>query len=227
MACEKYSESITALAAGDSNPRRERELLLHVGECHVCREAYQHAKGVFAALDHSVESLVTGKPSAHLTARLRARIADERVFSSTRWNSRALFATGALAAIVLVFILASRLSVPTNSNPSGAMNAPAPALEPERNVTSQTLSRRPGNPRPGRASRAADTERLSQDVLVPGGQLAAALQLGDAVNGGGMDGEQLVVAQNELAKQLEVEPLEIAPLESPNADPAGNGSTRF
>jgi hypothetical protein len=227
MACEKYSESMTDLAAGGLSPGRERELLQHSGECDVCREAYQHAKEVFAALDRSVEVLVAGKPSRYFAARLRARIADEHVSASTRWNSWALVATGAMAAIVLVFILASRLSLRTNPNPSVAMNAPAPALEPERNVTSQTLPPRPQNPRTGRAFRAADTERLSQEVLVPGGQLAAALQLGDAVNGGGMDGEQLVAAQNELAKQLEVKPLEIAPLESTDADPAGDGSTRF
>jgi len=218
---------MTDLAAGGLSPRREGELLQHAGECDVCREAYPHAREVMATVDRSVEMLVAGEPSPHFSSRLRARIAKERVFASTRWNSWALFATGALAAVVLVLILVSRLSLRTNPNPSVATNAPARAPDLEPNMTPQNLPQRPQNPRPGRASRAADTERLSQDVLVPGGQLAAALQLGDAVNGGGMDGEQLVAAQNELAKQLEVEPLEIAPLESPNADPAGNGSTRF
>lgn len=226
MVCEKHSESMTDLAAGGLSPRRERELLLHAGECDVCREAYQHAKEVFAALDHTVETLVAGKPSPYFAARLRVRIAKEHDFASTTWNSWALVATGALAAIVLVSILASRLSVPTSSNPSVVTNPPAPARELERNMTAQNPPRRPQNPR-RRAFRAADIERLSQEVLVPGGQLAAALQLGDAVNGGGIDGEQLVAAQNELAEQLEVKPLEIAPLESIDADPVGNGCTRF
>jgi hypothetical protein len=226
MACGKYSDSITDLAAGGVNPRRERELLLHAGECDACREAYRHAKEVFSVLDRSVETLVEGQPSPYFSARLRARIADRRDFS-TRRNSWVLAATGALAAIFLGFILVSRLSLPTNSNPFVATNTPAPALKSETNVTSQNLLRTPRNPRPGRASRATETERLSQEVLVPRGQLAAALQLGDAVNGGGMDGEQLVASQNELGKQLEVKPLEIAPLESSDDDLAGNGSTRF
>jgi hypothetical protein len=229
MACEKHSESMTDLAAGDVNPRRERELLLHAGECDVCREAYQHAKEVFATLDRSVETLVAGEPSPYFAARLRARIADERVFASAKWNSWpwAVVATGALAAIVLVLILVSRWSLPANSNPSVATHTSATALKPETNVTAQNGPRTPQYPKPGRVSRDADTERLSLEVLVPRGQLAAALQLGDAVNGGGMDGEQLLASQIELGKQLEVKPLEITPLESSSVDLAGTGSTRF
>jgi hypothetical protein len=226
MACEEYSDSITDLAAGGVNPRRERELLLHAGECDACPEAYRHAKEVFFVLDRSVETLVAGEPSPYFSARLRARIADRRVFS-TRRNSWVLLATGALAVIFLVLILMSRLPLRTSSNPSVATNTPAPALKPETNVTSQNVLRTRRNPRSGRASRAAETERLSQEVLVPRGQLAAALQLGDAVNGGGLDGELLLASQNELGKQLEVKPLEITPLESSSADLAGNGSTRF
>src|SRR5271156_2596907 len=116
MACGKYSDSITDLAAGGVNPRRERELLLHAGECDACREAYRHAKEVFSVLDRSVETLVEGQPSPYFSAPLRARIADRRDFS-TRRNSWVLAATGALAAIFLGFILVSRLSLPTNSNP--------------------------------------------------------------------------------------------------------------
>ena len=226
MACEKYSDSITELAAGGVNPRRERELLLHAGECEICYEAYQHAREVFSVLDRGVETLVAGEPSPYFSARLRARIADRRAFS-TRRNSWVLVGTGALAAIFLVFILVSRLPLRTSSNPSVATNTPVPALKPEINVTPQNLLRTPRNPQLGRASYAAETERLSQEVLVPRGQLAAALQLGDAVNGGGMDGEQLLASQHELGKQLEVKPLEIAPLESSGNDLAGDGSTRF
>jgi hypothetical protein len=226
MACERYSKSITDLAAGDINPRLERELLLHAGECGACREAYRQAKEVFSVLDRGVETLVAGEPSPYFSARLRARIADGRGFS-TRRNSWVLVATGALAAILLVLTLVSRLPLRTSSNPSVATSAPAPALKSETNATAQNLPRAPRNSRTGCAFRAAETERLSEEVLVPRGQLAAALQLGDAVNGGGVDGNQLLAGQNELAKQLEVKPLEIAPLESPNPDAAGDGSTRF
>lgn len=226
MACEKYFDSITDLAAGGINPQRERELLLHAGECEICYEAYQHAKEVFSVLDRSVETLVAGEPSPYFSARLRVRIADGRGFS-TRRNSWVLVATGALVVIFLVFILVSRLPLRRSSNPSVATNTPASALKPETNVTARTLPRTTRNPRPGRASRGAEAGGFSQEVLVPRGQLAAALQLGDAVNGGRTDGEQLLASQNELGKQLEVEPLEIAPLESPNPDAPGNGSTRF
>jgi hypothetical protein len=219
---------MTDLAAmGAIHPEREREFQEHADDCDVCREAFLHAKEIFAALDRSVETLVAGEPSPYFVARLRARIADERVSPSTRWHSWAQVATGALAALVFVLILVNRSPRHIDSSSSVATSTPAPAPEAERNVTAQNLPQTPQNPRLSRASRAARTQPLSQEVMVPPGQLAAALQLGDAVNGGGVDGEQLVAAQNELAKQLEVKPLEITPLEPSDADSAGSGSTRF
>jgi hypothetical protein len=68
---------------------------------------------------------------------------------------------------------------------------------------------------------------MSQEVLVPRGQLAAALLLSDSVSGGRVDGEQLVAIQNEIATRIEVKPLEIAPLESSHTDTAGGDPTRF
>ena len=216
---------MTDLATGTLHPKRELELLAHAGECDVCREAYRHAKEVFAVLDRGVEALVAGEPSPHFAARLRARIADERVSVSTRWNSCAMVASGALAALVLVLILATRFPHHTHSNRSVATNSPAPAPGGSGSMPAPSLQQTPHDLRLSRASGAVHTQLLSQEVLVPGGQLAAALQLSDAVNGGGVAGEQLVAAQNELAKQLEVRPLEIAPLESSDADSTGKGPT--
>jgi hypothetical protein len=225
MACEKYSDSMIDVAAGNINPRRERELLLHAGECEACREAYQHAREVTAALDRSVETLVAGEPSAYFATRLRARIAKERVCRSTSWNDRALAATGALVALILVLILVSHLPLHTDSVPPVATNLPTPARKGSDQVPSLIPLEAVSNPQLRPVSHR--TEPLSAEVLVPRGQLIAALQLGDAVNIGTVNGEQLVAAQSEITEQIEVKPLEIVPLESWDANPAGDGPTHF
>jgi len=227
MACEKYSDSMIDVAAGNIHPRRERELLLHAGQCEACREAYQHAREVTAALDRSVEALVAGEPSAYFAARLRARIAKERVGRSTSWKDLALAATGALLALILVLILVSHLPFHTDSVPPVATNLPTAARKGSDEVPSLIPPEAVSNPQLRPASRRARTEPLSREVLVPGGQLIAALQLGDAVNIGTVNGEQLAAAQSEITEQIEVQPLEIVPLESLDANPAGEGPTHF
>jgi hypothetical protein len=215
------------LATGALDPKRERELLAHAGECDVCREAYRHAKEVFAALDRSVEALVAGEPSPHFAARLRARIADDRVTISKTWSHRAFVVAGALASIVLGFILVSHSPLHTDSNPSVATSTPVPVAEGSRSAPAPSPPQTPQYPLPNRASRAARTRPLFPEVLVPGGQLAAALQLSDAVNDGSVDSEQLLARQIEITKPIDVSPIEIAPLESSDADPTGDGSTLF
>jgi anti-sigma factor RsiW len=227
MACEKYSDSMIDVAAGNIHPRRERELLLHVGECEACREAYQHAREVTATLDRSVEALVAGEPSAYFAARLRRRIAKERVCRSTSWNDLALTAMGALVALILVLILMSHLAFHTDSVAPVATNLPTPARKGSDEVPSLIPLEAVSNPQLRPVSHPSRTEPLSAEVLVPRGQLIAALQLGDAVNIGTVNGEQLVAAQSEITEQIEVKPLEIVPLESLDANPAGDGPTHF
>jgi hypothetical protein len=57
------------------------------------------------------------------------------------------------------------------------------------------------------------------EVLVPPGQLAAALMLSDVVSDGRTDAARLSALTNEAPQPLEVKAIEIAPLEVPIADP--------
>ena len=58
------------------------------------------------------------------------------------------------------------------------------------------------------------------EIIVPKGQLAAAAQLSAAIVHGRVDGNQLLAAQREYDKPLEVKPIEIAPMEIPALDDA-------
>jgi hypothetical protein len=52
------------------------------------------------------------------------------------------------------------------------------------------------------------------EIIVPKGQLAAALQLSAAISSGQVDGYQLLAAQQDSEKRLQVKLVEIAPLDS-------------
>lgn len=154
---KQYEQWIADAALGALDPRRERELLSHVGECDVCREAYQRARELAALVDRGIESLVAGEPSPHFAARLRARIAEEqpaRRFAWLTWRPIAAYlGTAAVLAALLIFLLLPKHrhfgsdAVRTNpSTPSAAqIQAPIAANHP---TTNQVQVRRRYPPAP-------------------------------------------------------------------------------
>jgi len=56
------------------------------------------------------------------------------------------------------------------------------------------------------------------EILVLPGQLGAILQFASAVRSGKIDGQQLLAAQEESEKPLEIVPIEIAPLSPQHPD---------
>ena len=225
MACEKYSGSLTNLALGELHPQRERELLAHAGECGACREAFNHAKAVAAAVDRSVESLVAGQPSPQFAARLRARLTEERVPAPARWVAWAPAAAGALALVGLLVILMVRSPQRDGRGPaaleSRANHFPSPLAQvPPKSLPSVS---RPQNAsqsspywtHPPRAVAVKIPQPEIPEILVPQGELAMALRFSEALVSGRVNGEQLLASQDEITKPLEVKPLEISPLETP------------
>jgi len=234
MICEKYSGRMadwtTDAALGRLRPAQEAELLAHVGECDACREAYRHAREVAAAVDRGVVALVSGELSPYFATRLRARVTAERVTPRLNWMVWAPVAGGVLAAGALLLIVMIRS--PQQQTPSAALVA-APTIPsnplgvtetlcapvPTRDFPQGTVLATPHHAKGSRA--------FNSEILVPPGQLAAAMQLRDAVYRGHVDGEQLAAAETQIANPLEVQPIEIAPLESSDADSTGNEPTRF
>lgn len=63
------------------------------------------------------------------------------------------------------------------------------------------------------------------EVIVPPGQLEAVMQLAAAIRSGQIDGKQLLAAQKDVDKPIQIPPLEIAPIEIPPQPPVpANGS---
>jgi hypothetical protein len=218
MSCEKYSGWMMDAVLGELCSEREPELLAHAMECDACREALRHARTLHEFVDRGVEWLVAGEPSPQFATHLRRRIAQESEQLRSPWTAWAPIIAGALALAVILAIVVARRPFHNGSNPNLAsavnpLSAPPEAVpasaESQRNVKRMEGKR-------GGHTRAATT--TFEEIIVPKGQLSAAAQLSAAINSGQVDGNQLLAAQQEYEKRLEVKPIEIAPLEIPALD---------
>lgn len=238
--CEKYADWLADAAADGLAPSRERELLEHAAECDACRMASQHAREIVAIVDDVVESLVTGEPSPHFATRLRARIEQEGI--PTR-SPRLGWKTITAGAVVVVFLGVLIISYGTRQHNSEAtaLDLRADANSTETSAAalphgtqrqtqvrnrdqSPTVHQREMTPFISRRNHPMrESGAVSQpDVLVPPGQLDAILQFARAVRSGQIDGKQLLAAQQETEKPLEITPIEIAPLSPPQPEVASN-----
>ena len=219
MSCEKYSGWLTDAALGELRAEREPELLAHAMECEACREALGHARAVREFVDRAVESLVAGEPSPQFATNLRRRVAQESQPLQSPWAAWAPVIAGALALVAVLAIMATRVPHHGGADPTVASN-PKSIPAPLEAVTATAAN-------PQRAERAVgrlDSERRVRpraataalpQVIVPKGQLVAAMQLSSAINSGQVDGNQLLAAQQEYENPLAVNPIDIAPLEIP------------
>jgi hypothetical protein len=219
VSCEKYSGWVSDAALGELRAERERELLAHAMECEACREALGHARAVRELVDRGVESLVAGEPSPQFATNLRRRIAQGSQPLRSPWMAWAPVIAGALALAVLFAIMVTRKSLHDRSNPNiaSAVNpvpAPSGALA-AAPVIPQNVKRSESKRESAHGMRARAAATVLPEIIVPQGQLAAAMQLSAAVNSGRVDGNQLLAANQEYEKPLEVRPIEIAPLEIP------------
>jgi len=217
MTCGEHSGGIsdwaTDAALGQLHPAQEAKLLAHAGECDACREAYRHAREVAAAVDRGVESLVAGEPSPYFATRLRSRIAAEPVPLRNYGLAWTPVVAGvlALAALVALLLRTPQRTVPRQTTSAGASPARLAGA-----TVSPMMRHSETQPRE-RHSRvlAAAIQSQEPEVLVPRGQLAAALRWHDAIASGGIDGSRLATSQRAIAGLLEVRDIDAAPLEKP------------
>jgi len=236
MRCETYSRWMTAAALGELPAAQQSELCAHASRCASCSVHLAAARDLVDGMERGVAAMVCGEPSPAFTARLRARIAAEP--APWRWPVAPglAFAGAALVAaalFALLFVPGTRQETARPANIAGARQptAPAPDVVPKPGPA-------PRSPHAQTRSVAAHGPRKLRDalpgfeVLVPRGQLAAALELNDAVNAGWVDGEQLAALAERAAMPLEWKLMEIAPLEESRPERAGqaaspDGSLRF
>ena len=205
-------------ALGAFPPRRERELLAHLGQCGSCREAYHHARALNSQLDRGLASLTSGQPSPQFAARLRARMAAERPAPRFRWLAwKPALAGAAVAAVFAVLVVSwprkrvspepqlnqsrSRLASTSPARPQPVEKVPLTGLSGSlRTAARHTSARRANSP-------------SQPEVIVPPGQVQALMQLAAAIRSGRIDGKQLIAAQKQMDKPIEIAPIEFRPID--------------
>lgn len=234
MACEKYTGWMTDASLGELRPEREGELLAHAVGCAACREALDYTRAAYDFVDGRVAALVAGEPSPEFATRVRRRIAQESEPRRLPWPAWTTVVAGALALAVVLAIMVAHLRVHSEINPSVASAVtpvPAPSEAAMASPASpQHAQRTQGKLGPERTRRARPFTTALPEIIVPQGQFAAVVQLSAAIRSGRVDGYQLVAAQREFEKPLDVKPIEIAPLEIPALDTATEkpaNSTQF
>jgi hypothetical protein len=221
MACEEYSGWMSVAALGALPAGREGELRAHVGRCEACRSKWEAASALVAAIDGAVTTLVAGEPSPQFASRLRARIADEPTPAAWLLPARPRLAAALVAAVALFAVLLLR-SPERASRGMPATNT-ASAVAPSRAASAGPATQRVDAPSPQAPRHAASDRRgrarfVEPEVLVPRGQLSAALLLANAVSNGRIDGTQISVSAAAAGNPIEVKPIEIAPLALPALD---------
>lgn len=220
--CEKYGDWMRDAALGALAPRRERRLLEHVRECDACRKAYQHTRELAGMVDRGVESLVAGEPSPHFAARLRARIAEEPSPARLAWLTwKPLAASLAVAALIAAVVLFRGLQR-ANPRPTAGLVRPEANSNASRPASDLRPRSQGSNEHPRLAVRGPSHRQLvarhtpsrrEPEVIVQPGQLEAVMQFAAEIRSGHIDGKQVIAANLELDKPLEIKSIEIAPLE--------------
>ena len=222
MVCEYSTEQLMDAALGALDGSREAELRAHVAGCERCRAEWDRACALALAVDRGVESLVVAEPSPQFAARLRVRLAeapDPVAWPLLLWPR---FASAALvgAAVLIIALVIRAPHRPATEAQSAANTQPRAEQQPavtERAVPEQAIAVPHAAANRGHAGTRARHGDLPFEVLVPKGQLSAALMLSEGVNEGAIDGAQLVELAARSAQPLEVKELAIAPLSPPAA----------
>ncbi len=225
MSCERYRNALAAVAAGD--PAR-LDLEAHLDSCAACRADLDGLRQALGLADSTLRLIVSAEPSPDLPVRIRRAVEESRSRALGRSLPWRWAWTTSLVAVCLVAAVAVWRRTPpadtrrvVEATPSGPVSS-----EPATSVDSSTTAlgeHPPTTTRPDTfaARRALSTTRRSQaraEVLVPAGQEEALWQLVTLLQSDQPVPPSLVAAgqpPTDLSgpKPIEIEPLEIVPLE--------------
>lgn len=221
MACERYRDALSELAAGVAGPAGVEA---HLASCADCRAELAAFRRALALVDAELAELRSAEPSAELAVRIRSAIADSGAGRAQQavWLWSALAAAAALLVVLAVVV---RLAPTPAHEVAGGRPAPSahetPTPEPVAppahvSTTEPAAAARPSpktaTDRPPRSARPAEPQ-----VLVPPGEAEALILFAASLQRRAVSRESLLVADltAPLAEPagLEIRPLEIVPLD--------------
>jgi len=223
MACERYRDALSELAAGAP---ASTAVEAHLAACAGCRGGLAELRRALALVDSELAELRSAEPSPELAVRIRSAVAASGAEQAkpAGWPWAALAAAAALLVAVAVVVrfgatparqvTAGRPAPPASVTPTPEAPAPATAAATTEPAAAPRPSPRSETGRPERPARTAPTE---PEVLVPPGEAEALLRFAASLQQRGVSRDSLLVADltAPLAEPagLEIRPLEIVPLD--------------
>jgi hypothetical protein len=228
MACERYRDALTDVAAGAP---AAGAVEAHLATCETCRAELEALRRALAAADEELGGLAAAEPSPELAVRIRRAVADSE--PSPAWRFGWLWPAAAAAATLLVALAVwvgrtpvlprdsrppgpegSAIAAEAAAVPAGDAAAPgsaAPAARAEVRRAGGSLGTRPhGVPRDD-----------APEVLVPAGEAEALLRFAAHLQTRAVSPDSLLVADLSAPlpepKGVEIQPLEIVPLDPAEA----------
>ena len=226
MACERYREALTGLAAGGL---ASDGLEAHLAGCEDCRLELAALRRALDAVDADLRELVATEPSPALAVHIRQAAAEVGAGWRPAFTLQALAAAAVLAALTFVLLRGHE----TGPSPVAALTPPSPAASgtplPAAVALPAATARPAASPRPReqRVPSTASTRRAAAhepEVLVPPGEGEALLRLVALVNrqrvappglrAAGQASPDLAEPPAIDVRSVDIKPLEIVPLDA-------------
>jgi hypothetical protein len=229
MACERYRDALTDVAAGAPAPA---DVEAHLVSCEGCRqelEALRHALALAAA---EMAGLVAAEPSPGLSARIRQAVAESG--SAPAWRFGWLWTVTPAAAALLVALAVWVGRAPSPAAAVGGTpvipGTTGPLIPRERpcrpqGSTSAVPGTVPADPRVGASSSGGQSHRRRPEVLVPRGEAEALVRFAALVHRDRHAPVAFLAAGRPSPDLAEPAALDITPLEIVPLDPAETPGT--
>ena len=234
MACERYRDALTDVAAGAVAPADVEE---HLASCEGCRRKLAALQKALALADAGLAALVAAEPTPDLPARIREAVAESG--PTPAWRFGWLWPLAAAAATLLVALAVwvgrapapePRVAlegegrvVPRDAGPAAPAGSAIPAgprrADTDVRVRSDEAVTARHRPRPARAAAAAP------EVLVPRGEAEALLRFAAIVHRDRHAPGAFLAADRPSPDLAEPAALDITPLEIVPLDPAETSGT--
>jgi hypothetical protein len=227
MACERFQNAVTDVAAGAP---ASRELEAHLAWCAACRQELDALRRALVLVDDDLRQLLTAEPAPDLAARIR-QAATEREPSYAFRPGFWLQALGAavLLAVALVAFRgkpnAARHVASVAPRPEQASGTPRPGPAAESTLNAAAVAPvAPTLTRAVRASRRGNAP-AEPEVIVPPGGAEALVRLVALVHREQIQPSVLASVGQPSADLAEPAPIDIKPLEIVPLDPAESSGT--
>ena len=227
MSCERYRDVLSDVAAGAAAPAGAEA---HLSSCAACRAELAALRQALAVAADELSRLLRTEPSPDLAARVRAAVAESEAAPGWRLGWGFVAATAVAVGVVVMLIVAQRTHRPEPAaivaDRTPAHQAPRATPVPETAVPESARRLLPVESRPRVSAPSAKEPAREPEVLVPAGESEALLRLVALVHRQRLAPATLGAVGAPSPDLVELESIDITPLEIVPLDPAESSGTQ-